>query len=54
MSSSIILPSTNLLGSGCLSQAVDTIHQQGFNKALIVTDTVLTQIGLVATITDQL
>ncbi|MCY9852104.1 iron-containing alcohol dehydrogenase [Vibrio mediterranei] len=54
MSSSIILPSTNLLGSGCLSQAVETIHQQGFSKALIVTDAVLTQIGLVATITDQL
>lgn len=54
MSSSIILPSTNLLGSGCLSRAVDTIHQQGFSKALIVTDAVLTQIGLVATITEQL
>ncbi|MGF1751535.1 iron-containing alcohol dehydrogenase [Vibrio cionasavignyae] len=54
MSSTIILPSTNLLGNGCLTQAIDIIEQQGFKKALIVTDAVLNKIGVVAQITDLL
>ncbi|GMQ49254.1 iron-containing alcohol dehydrogenase [Vibrio sp. 10N] len=54
MSSTIILPSTNLLGKECLDKALDIIQQQGFTKALIVTDAVLNQIGLVAQITKKL
>ncbi|MCW8346960.1 iron-containing alcohol dehydrogenase [Vibrio sp. ZSDZ65] len=54
MSSTIILPSTNLLGNGCLTQAIDIIEQQGFKKTLIVTDAVLNKIGVVAQITDLL
>ncbi|MCL9775764.1 iron-containing alcohol dehydrogenase [Vibrio methylphosphonaticus] len=54
MSSTIILPSTNLLGNGCLTQAIDIIEQQGFKKALIVTDAVLNKIGVVAQITNLL
>lgn len=54
MSSTIILPSTNLLGKECLDKALDIIQQQGFTKALVVTDAVLNQIGLVAQITKKL
>ncbi|MBY6195640.1 iron-containing alcohol dehydrogenase [Vibrio hangzhouensis] len=54
MSSTIILPSTNLLGKDCLEKALDIIQQQGFTKALIVTDAVLNQIGLVSEVTKQL
>ncbi len=50
MSSTIILPSTNLIGSGCLQQALDIIQGQGFQKALIVTDAVLNKIGVVSNV----
>jgi len=54
MSSTIILPSTNFLGRECLDKALDVVQQQRFTKALVVTDAVLNQIGLVAQITKKL
>ncbi|MGR5095977.1 iron-containing alcohol dehydrogenase [Vibrio maritimus] len=54
MSGTIILPSTNFLGRECLDKALDIVQQQGFTKALVVTDAVLNQIGLVAQITKKL
>ncbi|WP_028453389.1 L-threonine dehydrogenase [Chitinilyticum aquatile] len=48
------IPCVNLMGAGCLSDAVKTIQSYGFKKALIVTDKPLVQIGIVKTVTDQL
>ncbi len=42
------IPSINLMGKGCLEDAVDNIKAQGFKKGLIVTDKVLVSIGMVA------
>jgi len=41
------IPSVNLMGAGCLADAVASIQGLGFRKGLIVTDKVLNQIGLV-------
>ncbi|OOF23738.1 L-threonine dehydrogenase [Salinivibrio sp. IB574] len=47
MSSTFFIPAINLMGAGCLSEAADAIQSHGFKKALIVTDKVLNQIGVV-------
>ncbi|MCW7752678.1 L-threonine dehydrogenase [Desulfobotulus sp. H1] len=47
MSSTFFIPAVNLMGAGCLSEAADAIQAHGFKKALIVTDKVLNQIGVV-------
>ena len=47
MTSAFFIPSVNLMGSGCLKEAVKHIASQGFKKALIVTDQVLNKIGIV-------
>ncbi|MGF1771708.1 iron-containing alcohol dehydrogenase [Vibrio wakamikoensis] len=52
--SAIILPSTNLIGRGCLVQAMDIIKNQEFKKVLIVTDSVLSEVGLVKKVTCEL
>ncbi|MDO6498437.1 L-threonine dehydrogenase [Photobacterium sanguinicancri] len=54
MSSAFFIPAVNLMGAGCLTQAVDTIQAHGFKKALIVTDKVLNQIGVVKQVADLL
>lgn len=41
------IPSVNLMGAGCLKDAAASIKALGFSKGLIVTDKVLSQIGLV-------
>ncbi|MBW3695676.1 L-threonine dehydrogenase [Vibrio sp. T187] len=47
MASAFFIPTINLMGAGCLTDAADSIHSQGFKKGLIVTDKVLNQIGVV-------
>jgi alcohol dehydrogenase len=37
-----------MIGGGCLQQAVEAIKAHGFNKALVVTDAMLSKIGMVA------
>ncbi|NLU18497.1 L-threonine dehydrogenase [Serratia liquefaciens] len=46
--STFFIPSVNMIGSGCLDQAAKTLKQQGLRQALIVTDKVLNNIGVVA------
>ncbi|WP_374317474.1 L-threonine dehydrogenase [Aquabacterium sp.] len=40
------IPNENLMGAGCLSEAVKVIQQKGFRKALIVTDKPLNELGI--------
>jgi hypothetical protein len=44
--SAFFIPSVNLMGAGCLQQAVDSMQAQGFKRALIVTDAGLVKTGL--------
>ncbi|TFZ50037.1 L-threonine dehydrogenase [Serratia proteamaculans] len=46
--STFFIPSVNMIGSGCLIEAANTMKQQGLRHALIVTDKVLNNIGVVA------
>ncbi|MGQ8776193.1 L-threonine dehydrogenase [Serratia sp. NA_112.1] len=46
--STFFIPSVNMIGSGCLNDAANTMKQQGLRHALIVTDKVLNNIGVVA------
>ncbi|HGM5288018.1 TPA: L-threonine dehydrogenase [Serratia liquefaciens] len=46
--STFFIPSVNMIGSGCLDRAAKTLKQQGLRQALIVTDKVLNNIGVVA------
>jgi alcohol dehydrogenase len=48
------IPSSNLMGPGCLSDAAKEIAAHGFKNALIVTDKILNQIGVVAKVTELL
>ncbi|MGF1737218.1 L-threonine dehydrogenase [Photobacterium satsumensis] len=54
MSSAFFIPAVNLMGAGCLTEAVDAVKAHGFKKALIVTDKVLSQIGMVKQVADLL
>lgn len=54
MSSSFYMPSLNVMGNGCLSEAINYIKEQGFKQGLIVSDSVLNKIGVVKTFTDLL
>lgn len=54
MSSAFFIPSVNLMGAGCLTEAADAVKAHGFKKALIVTDKVLNQIGVVKQVADLL
>ncbi|CAI2508599.1 L-threonine dehydrogenase [Serratia proteamaculans] len=46
--STFFIPSVNMIGPGCLDEAANTMKQQGLRHALIVTDKVLNNIGVVA------
>ncbi len=48
------MPPLSIMGEGALTSAGNEIQGLGFKKALIVTDKILAQIGLVAKITDLL
>ena len=54
MSTAFFIPTVNLMGAGCLTEAVESIKSQGFKKGLIVTDKVLNQIGVVKQVADLL
>ncbi|MCB6182945.1 L-threonine dehydrogenase [Leeia sp. TBRC 13508] len=42
------IPAVNLMGAGCLEEAIKSIQSLGFKHALIVTDAVLNKIGVAA------
>ncbi|WON75903.1 L-threonine dehydrogenase [Serratia sp. UGAL515B_01] len=46
--STFFIPSINMIGSGCLEDAVKTMKEHGLCRALVVTDKVLNGIGVVA------
>lgn len=50
MSTTFFMPAVNVMGAGCLQEAVLAIRGHGFRKALIVTDTVLNKLGVAARI----
>lgn len=54
MASTFFMPSVNIMGAGCLKEAVSAIRGHGFRKALIVTDAVLNKLGVAAGIQSQL
>ncbi|AWH88976.1 L-threonine dehydrogenase [Limnobaculum parvum] len=45
--STFFIPSVNMIGSGCLNDAVKAMQSYGYQRALVVTDAVLNKIGLV-------
>ncbi len=47
MSYKFFMPAISLMGADCLKDAGDQVGELGFKKALIVTDKVLGQIGIV-------
>ncbi|MFG6447060.1 L-threonine dehydrogenase [Roseateles sp. BYS180W] len=50
MVSSFFMPSVNVMGAGCLQDAMNALKGYGFKRALIVTDSVLNQLGVAARI----
>lgn len=53
-SSTFYIPSVNKLGAGCLADAINSMKDFGFHKALIVTDSVLNQLGVVNKVSELL
>ena len=51
---SFFMPAVNVMGAGCTQDAITAIRGYGFRKALIVTDKVLNQLGVVGKIQAQL
>lgn len=54
MSYKFFMPAISLMGADCLKDAGDQVGELGFKKALIVTDKVLGQIGIIKKVTDVL
>lgn len=54
MSSTFFIPAVNIMGSGCLDEAMVAIRNYGFRKALIVTDAGLAKAGVAAMIAEKL
>ncbi|MFN3887497.1 MAG: L-threonine dehydrogenase [Aquabacterium sp.] len=48
------IPSVNLMGRGCLKDAVQQIAERGWRKVLVVTDAPLVRTGLVGQVTELL
>lgn len=48
------VPSTNLMGRGCLKELAPIVKELGYKKALVVTDKFLKQSGIAGKVTDQL
>ena len=48
------MPTVNMMGAGCLSDAVAAIAAQGFSRGLIVTDKVLDDLGMSKQVADLL
>ncbi|GAB4058084.1 L-threonine dehydrogenase [Uliginosibacterium sediminicola] len=53
-SNTFFIPSVNLMGQGCLQDAVSQIAAYGWRKALIVTDAPLVRTGMVGRIVEML
>jgi alcohol dehydrogenase len=54
MSSTFYMPAINIMGSGSLAEAINYIKDQEFKQGLIVSDSVLNEIGVVKNFTDLL
>ncbi|WP_219095233.1 L-threonine dehydrogenase [Pseudomonas sp. UMAB-40] len=54
MSSTFFIPSVNIMGNGCLDEAMAAIGKYGFRKALIVTDAGLAKAGVSKMIAEKL
>ena len=54
MSSSFFIPAVNIMGIGCLDEAMNAIRNYGFRKALIVTDAGLAKAGVASMIAEKL
>lgn len=54
MSNMFYIPSSNLMGPGCLSEAATAIASHGFSRILIVTDQFLNKIGVVEKVSELL
>ena len=54
MSYKFFMPAISLMGADCLKEDGEQVAELGFKKALIVTDKVLGQIGIVKKVTDVL
>ncbi|BAL97180.1 L-threonine dehydrogenase [Rubrivivax gelatinosus] len=52
--STFYIPSVNLMGAGCLRDAVKAIQSHGWRKALIVTDLPLVRAGLAGQVVERL
>lgn len=46
MTSTFFIPAVNIMGNGCLDEAMTAISNYGFRKALIVTDAGLAKAGV--------
>lgn len=44
--STFFIPSVNVIGTGALKDAMNTMAEYGFRRTLIVTDAMLTQLGM--------
>ncbi|WP_394128895.1 L-threonine dehydrogenase [Shewanella maritima] len=54
MAAKFFIPSVNILGQNSVEEAINDIKALGYNKALVVTDKPLVDIGLVAKVVDKL
>ncbi|WP_095147369.1 L-threonine dehydrogenase [Pseudomonas sp. Irchel s3b6] len=54
MTSTFFIPAVNIMGTGCLDEAMTAISNYGFRKALIVTDTGLAEAGVASLIAEKL
>jgi len=54
MSSTFFIPAVNIMGSGCLDEAMVAIRNYAFRKALIVTDSGLAKAGVATQVAEKL
>ena len=54
MTSTFFIPAVNIMGNGCLDEAMSAIRNYGFRKALIVTDAGLAKAGVATLIAEKL
>lgn len=54
MTSTFFIPAVNIMGNGCLDEAMTAIRNYGFRKALIVTDAGLAKAGVATQIAKKL
>ncbi len=54
MTSTFFIPAVNIMGNGCLDEAMTAISNYGFRKALIVTDAGLAKAGVATLIAEKL